>query len=50
VSNSKKYSGFTRKGLNNLNIISDYGNVTLTKTNNLKTKVWKNQFNYLSVA
>jgi hypothetical protein len=24
-----------------LNIISDYGNVTLTKTNNLKTKVMK---------
>ena len=32
VSNSKKYSGFyKKKGLNNLNIISDYGNVTLTK-------------------
>jgi hypothetical protein len=32
VSNSKKYIGFhKKKGLNNLNIISDYGNVTLTK-------------------
>ncbi|MDD2819770.1 MAG: hypothetical protein PHW29_00760 [Flavobacterium sp.] len=32
VSNSKKYSGFyKKKGLNNLNIISDYGNVTLTR-------------------
>lgn len=32
VSNSKKYSGFyKKKGLNNLNIISDYGNVILTK-------------------
>lgn len=32
ASNSKKYSGFNKKkGLNNLNIISDYGNVTLTK-------------------
>lgn len=32
VLNSKKYSGFhKKKGLNNLNIISDYGNVTLTK-------------------
>ncbi|TDE03359.1 hypothetical protein [Flavobacterium sandaracinum] len=32
VSNSKKYSGFhKKKGLNNLSIISDYGNVTLTK-------------------
>lgn len=32
VSNAKKYSGFhKKKGLNNLNIISDYGNVTLTK-------------------
>ena len=31
-SNSKKYSGFhKKKGLNNLNIISDYGNVTLTR-------------------
>jgi hypothetical protein len=32
VSNSKKHSGFHKKeGLNNLNINSDYGNVTLTK-------------------
>lgn len=32
VSNSKKYSGFhKKKGLNNINIISDYGNVTLTR-------------------
>lgn len=32
VSNSKKYNGFhKKKGLNNLNIISDYGNVTLTR-------------------
>ena len=32
VSNSKKYSGFyKKKGLNNLNIISDYGNVMLVK-------------------
>ena len=32
ASNSKKYSGYhKKKGLNNLNIISDYGNVTLTR-------------------
>jgi hypothetical protein len=32
VSNSKKYNGFyKKKGLNNLTIVSDYGNVTLTK-------------------
>lgn len=31
ASNSKKYSGFyKKKGINNLTIISDYGNVTLT--------------------
>ena len=31
VSNTKKYSGFyKKKGINNLSIISDYGNVTLT--------------------
>ena len=32
VSNSKKYNGFYKnKGLNNLTIVSEYGNVTLTK-------------------
>lgn len=34
VSNSKKYSGFYKnKGINSLNIISDYGNVSLKNNN-----------------
>ena len=34
VSNSKKYSGFSKnKGINSLNIISDYGNVSLKNNN-----------------